>query len=166
MKKWIALMMALVCMTGICGAAFAEKGFETIYGMLCNEQVLGQPWQVADLAEESETEKICLMIFMFDPDNDITMPVLIGADAEGLNRYYMWGTGYENGAILFSFMLSKYEELKNDCEEGVDFCISYTFDGGENVTDITTAEQAEEIYAILTQGAADTEQNESTVEAP
>ena len=44
MKKWIALMIALVCMMGICGTAFAEKGFENIYSLFCDEQVLGQPW--------------------------------------------------------------------------------------------------------------------------
>ena len=166
MKKWIALMMALVCMMGICGTAFAEKGFENIYGLFCDEQVLGQPWQVYDMAEESETEKICLVIFMFDPENDMAMPVVIGADAEGLNKYYMWGTGYENGAVLFSFMLSQYAELKAMCEEGVDFCISYTFDGGENMVDIATVEQAEELFATLTQSAADMELDESTVEVP
>jgi hypothetical protein len=157
MKKWIALMMALVCMMGICGAVYAEKGFENTYGLFCDEQVLGQPWQVYDMAEESKTEKICLVIFMFDPDNDMAMPVMIGADAEGLNKYYMWSTGYEKGAVLFSFLLSQYAELKDLCEEGVDFCISYTFDGGENMVDITTVEQAEEIYAVLTQGASEQE---------
>ena len=166
MKKWIALLTALVCMTGICGTALAEKGFETIYGVFCGEDVLGEPWQVYDLAEEAEAEKICLVIFMFDPDNDMAMPVLIGADAGSVNKYYTWSTGYENGAMLFSFMLGRYAELKGVCEEGVDFCISYTFDGGETMTDIATVEQAEELYGILMQGAEDMELDENTAEVP
>ena len=57
MKKQIALMMALVCMMGICGAVYAEKGFENIYGLFCNEQVLGQPWQVYDMADITTVEQ-------------------------------------------------------------------------------------------------------------
>lgn len=170
MKKMIALLMTLVLVSGICAAAFAETGFETIYGMYCDEKVLGQPWAVYEMGEDAQTEKILFAIFMFDPDNDMTMAVLIGADAEGANKYYTWGTGYETGAILMTFMLSQFEGLKATCDEGVDFCIGYSFDGGETMTEITTVEQAEQLTAILQQDAAekqgDTESAETVQENP
>lgn len=157
MKKWVALMMVLVCVTGIAASAAAEKGFEALYGLYCDEKVFGEPWASYEMGEDAETEKICFAIFLFDPDNDMTQAVLIGADAEGVNRYYTWGTGYENGAIMMSFLVSQFAALKETCDEGVDFCISYSFDGGENMTDIATVEAAEELTAILQQDAADLE---------
>lgn len=164
MKKIMALLTALACLSGTAIPAAAEKGFEKIYGYYCDEQVFGQPWQVYDMAE-GETEKICLAIFMFDPENDMTQAVLIGAEREGVNKYYTWTAGYEDGAVTMSFLLSQFTALKEACEEGVDFCISFTFDGGETMIDIDTAEKAEELTAILQQTAADMEIADS-LEAP
>lgn len=157
MKKWIAMILAGICVLGMAASAGAEPGFENLYGLYCDEQVLGQPWAVYEMAEDAQAEKICLVIFLFDPDNDMTQAVLIGADEEGANRYYTWTTGYENGAAIMGFLVSQFETLRKTCAEGVDFCISYSFDGGETMTDIATAEAAEKLTAVLQQDAKDLE---------
>lgn len=156
MRKWIALLTAVACLAGFAATAGAEKGFENLYGLYSDENVFGEPWRINDMTEGSDG-KICMALFMFDPDNDMTMAVLLGAGADGVNKYYIWGTGYEKGAIMMSFLLGRFAELKAECEEGVEFCISYTFDGGENTMDITTEEMAEQLTAMLQQGAAEPE---------
>ena len=161
MKKAIVWMMVLVLGMGICASTIAETGFETIYGLYCNEDVFGEPWAVYEMAEDAQTEKVCFAIFLFEPDNDATQAILIGADPDGLNKYYTWTTGYEKGAVMMSFLLSQFAALKDGCDEGVDFCVSYSFDGGETMTDIDTVEKAEELTAILQQDAEDLEAAEN-----
>ena len=163
MKKAIVWMMVLVLGMGIGASALAETGFMTIYGLYTDEQVFGEPWAVYEMAEDAQTEKICFAIFLFDPDNDATQAILIGADTEGLNRYYTWTTGYENGAVIMGFLLSQFAELEAMCDEGVDFCVSFSFDGGETMTDIDTVEKAEQLNAILQQDAEDLEVTEQSV---
>ncbi|MBQ6399423.1 MAG: hypothetical protein IJI21_04810 [Clostridia bacterium] len=162
MRKWIAWMMIGICVLGMEASAWAETGFENLYGLYCDEQVLGEPWAVYEMAEDAQAEKICLAIFLFDPDNDMTQAVLIGADAEGLNRYYTWTTGYENGVMIMGFLVSRFAELKDMCNDGVDFCVSFSFDGGETMTDISTVEAAEQLAAILQQDTADMESADVT----
>ena len=163
MKKAIAWMMVLVLGMGICAYAAAENGFVNLYGLYTDEQVFGEPWAVYVLAEDAQTDKICFAIFLFDPDNYATHAILIGADTEGLNRYYTWTTGYENGAVIMGFLLSQFAELEAMCDEGVDFCVSFSFDGGETMTDIDTVEKAEQLNAILQQDAEDLEVTEQSV---
>ena len=164
MKKWIAWVLVLVCIAGITASAAAEWGFEAICGLYCDESAFGEPWAVYDMAE-GEDAKICFAIFLFDPDNDMTQVVLIGADAEGVNRYYTWTSGYEGGALMMSFLISRFADLQAMCDEGVDFCVSYSFDSGETMTDIATVEAAEELNAILQQDAEDLETGDA-VENP
>ena len=158
MKKMIALLIILALIAGAGTAAFAETGFETLYALYCDEQVFGPVWNIYDLAE-GDSEKICLAIFLFDPENDMTNVILIGANAgEEESKYYQWVSGYEAGASTMTFLISQFAELKEKCEEGVDFCISFSFDGGETMTDIATAEAAEALTATLQQDAADLEE--------
>ncbi len=166
MKKMIALMMVLACVTGLASSAGAETGFMNLYELYSDEQVFGEPWQVYDMAEESETEKICFAIFLFDPENDVAQTILIGADEEGLNKYYLWVTDYEAGATVMGLLINKFAELKAACDKDVDFCVSYSFDGGETMTDIDTEDAAEELDRILTQDAEDRKLDEATVKAP
>ncbi len=155
MKKGITFALAVICVLGMTAFAGAESGFENLYEIYCDEQILGQPWAVYEMAEDAQSEKICLAIFLFDPNQDITQAVLIGADAEGLNRYYTWTAGYETGARLLQDLVSRFAGLKGKCEAGVDFCISFSFDGGETMTDIATLEAAEQLTAVLRQDAED-----------
>ena len=43
MKKWICLLLALVCLCGIAVSASAEKGFETLYELFIDEEVFDEP---------------------------------------------------------------------------------------------------------------------------
>ena len=60
-------------------------------------------------------------------------------------------------------LLSQFAELEAMCDEGVDFCVSFSFDGGETMTDIDTVEKAEQLNAILQQDAEDLEVTEQSV---
>ena len=54
-------MMALVCMMGICGAVYAEKGFENIYGKkkpVRKEWIDGQVYDMADITTVEQAEEI------------------------------------------------------------------------------------------------------------
>ena len=66
--------MVLVCLTGVSVSASAEKGFETVYDLFSDEKAFGQPVAAEDIAET--VEKVCRVVFIFDPDNNLTMPVL------------------------------------------------------------------------------------------
>ena len=149
MKRMICAVLAVLFLAGMMNAAFAEKGFETLYELYCSEDGFGrQPMAVYDMVE-GEGEQICLVIFLFDPDNDMTEAILIGADAQGVNRYYVWVTDYEPGSAMMVSLIGRFAEMKEICGEDVDFCISFTFDGGETMTDIATAEEAEDYIARI-----------------
>ena len=79
----------------------------------------------------------------------MTTAILIGRNAENDSKYFQWVTDYEPGATIMTFLLSKFADLKAVCEADVDFCISYSFDGGETMTEFDTAEAAEEFMAAL-----------------
>jgi hypothetical protein len=155
MKKWVCILLTAI-LAACAVSASAEKGFETLFELYCSEEVFGQPAAVYDMAE-GENEKICLAIYMFDTEYDMTNVILIGADESGVNRYYTWVTDYQPGATTMTFLISRFAELKATCDKDVDFCISYSFDGGQTMTDIATVEDAEALTATLQQNAADME---------
>ena len=160
MRKWMALMLAVICLTGMVTSAFAEPGFETLYELFCTEEVFGEPVAVFDYEpQEEETEEtaedvaVCFAIFLFDTEYDMSTIILIGSNAENEEKYIQWTSDYEPGATIMTFLVSRFAELKELCGKDVDLCISFSFDGGENMTDIATVEDAEAFTASLQQAA-------------
>lgn len=148
MRRMMCLAMAAICLMCLSGGALAEKGFETLYGLYCSEEVFGEPTAVYDYEGENDVQ-VCFPIFLFDPENDMTTAILIGENAEGENKYMSWVSDYEPGTMYMTFLLSKFADLKAICEKNVDFCISYSFDGGATMTEFDTAKKAEEFLAAL-----------------
>ena len=58
MKKWICLLLALVCLCGIAVSASAEKGFETLYELFIDEEVFDEPDSVGK-GERSRSASRC-----------------------------------------------------------------------------------------------------------
>ena len=151
MKRMISLALAVLCLTGmmgLTGGALAEKGFETLYELYCSEEAFGEPVAAYDYEGENDV-KVCFPIFLFDTENDMTTAILIGQNAQGENKYFTWISDYEPGAVYMTFLLSKFADLKAICEKDVDFCVSFSFDGGENMTEFDTVEKAEAFMASL-----------------
>ena len=160
MKKRIALMLAMICFAGMVLPASAEPGFETLYELFCTEEVFGEPVAVYDYEpQEVETEEtaedvaVCFTVFLFDTEYDMSTIILIGNNAENEEKYIQWTSDYEPGATIMTFLVSQFAELKAMCDRNVDLCISFSFDGGENMTDIATVEDAEAFTASLQQAA-------------
>lgn len=145
MKKMICLLLVLACLCGTMLTAHAEKGFELLYGLFSSEEVFGEPGMV----REGDTEPVCFAIFLFDPEYDITNVLLLGANEEGEGKYIQWQTDYEPGATIMTFLVTKFAALKAACEEGVDFCIAFSFDEGETMTEIDTIEAARDLMTVL-----------------
>ena len=154
MKKILCALLAVMFLACAAGAATAEKGFEAVYDLFCADEAFGEPAAVYDMVEGGD-EKICLIIFLFDTENDMTQAEIIGADGQGVNHFYLWVTDYEPGARMLVSLLERYAELQAGCDEGTDFCISYTFDNGQTMTDIPTAEYAERFVSLLRTDAED-----------
>lgn len=152
MKRVVCLLILLSCLAGTLSAASAEKGFEALYGLYCAEDVFGEPADTYDYENEGGSG-VCLAIFLFDPENDVTQAVLIGRNGRGEEKYHVWITDYEPGAAVMTFLLSQFEDFRALCEKDVDFCVSFSFDGGETMTDIDTAEKAEAFMSRLQGGA-------------
>ena len=159
MKKWMGLVLMVVCLAGMIVPAFGEAGFETLYSLFCTDELFGQPVaeydydsQQSDTGEDTDV-KVCFAVFLFDTEYDMTTVILIGANEQGEEKYITWTTDYEPGATVMTFLISQYAELKALCAEGTDLCISFSFDGGETMTDIATAEDAEAFTAALQQAA-------------
>lgn len=172
MKKMISLLLAVACAVGIITGAVAEPGYETIYGLLSDEQAFGAPYETKDrdteaesIAEEQALEtmgegeeaKFCFLFFFFDTEYDMTDIWLLGEDAENAGKLVKWRSDYSNGATIMCFMLSKFADFKAAMAEDVDFAIAYSFDGGENMMTYDTAEAAEEFTRMLEEQAAATE---------
>ena len=153
MKKTISILLALACVMGMLSSACAEKGFETLYGLYCTEEVFGEPVTTYDYEGEGDA-KVCLAIFLFDTENDMTQAILIGRNEQDEEKYHLWITDYEPGATIMTFLLSRYEDFLALCEKDVDFCVSFSFDGGETMTDLATAEDAAAFMAQLQGDAA------------
>ena len=79
----------------------------------------------------------------------MTTAILIGENGEKENKYYQWITDYEPGATIMTFLLSQYANLKEICEKDVDFCVAFSFDSGEHMTEINSAEDAESFLENL-----------------
>lgn len=171
MKKMIGWILALVLAVGVAGGAFAEKGFETLYGLFSGEETFGEPTIIREqeaaedtdlpAVDDAETEaaqegqQVCFAIFLFYPDDDIAQPILIGTDEDGQSRMVEWLTDYETGAGVMTFLCTKFEELRAMMAEDVDFCISFSFDAGVNMINIDTAEAAQELLGTVN-GAGET----------
>lgn len=160
MKKWICMLMSVLILAGAAASAFAETGFETLYGLFCTEEVFGAPVAVYDYEpqeegteETAEDVQVCFALFLFDTEYDMSTVILIGANEENEQKYIQWTADYEPGATVMMFLISQFAELKALCAEGTDFCVSFSFDGGETMTDIATAEDAEAFTAALQQTA-------------
>ena len=148
MKKWICLLLALVCLCGIAVSASAEKGFETLYELFIDEEVFDEP----DSVGEGDPEPVCFALFFFDPEYDITHVMLIGVD--------------ENGAGKM-IQVTKFAELKALCEEDIDFCIAFSFDEGQTMNEIDTLEAARQLMTelqITAEEQGDTESVETVQE--
>ena len=161
MKKWIAIMAALICMAEAAVSAFAETGFESLYALYSDEQIFSTPIKVSVMDEE-EMENECFTVFLLDPDNDLVLTVLAGTDGSGEKKFCEWHSNFEVGALMMSFLIDQFESLQAICDEGIGFTIGISFDSGENMTYISTAEEAKALAAILHQGAGETETAENT----
>lgn len=157
MKKWICLLLALMCLFGIVMSASAEKGFETLYELFVSEEVFDEP----DSVGEGEPEAVCFALFFFDPEYDITHVMLIGVDENGVGKRIQWQTDYEPGAQVMTFLVTRFAELKSVCEEGVDFCIAYSFDDGQTMNEIDTLEAAQQLMSTLQDTAVEQGDTES-----
>ena len=161
MKKTICLLVMLACLAGTVLPAFAETGFEALYGLFCAEEAFGQPVSEYDYdSQESDTGEdedvsVCFVFFMFDTEYDTTGVILIGANAQAEEKYVQWITDNNMGATVMTFLISRFQEIKDMCAEGVDFCIAFSFNGGETMTEIATAEDAEAFTAALQQSAGE-----------
>lgn len=148
MRKMICMLLTVLLLTGLLATASAEKGLETLYELYCQEDVFGEPAAVYD-QENDEGVRVCFAIFLFDTENDMTTAILIGENGEKENKYYQWITDYEPGATIMTFLLSQYANLKVICEKDVDFCVAFSFDSGEHMTEINSAEDAESFLENL-----------------
>ena len=163
MKKWICLLLALVCLCGIAVSASAEKGFETLYELFIDEEVFDEP----DNVGEGDPEPVCFALFFFDPEYDITHVMLIGADENNVGKMAQWQTDYEPGAQVMTFLVTKFAELKALCGEDIDFCIAFSFDEGQTMNEIDTLEAARQLMTelqITAEEQGDTESVETVQE--
>ncbi|MBO7662744.1 MAG: hypothetical protein J6U01_05195 [Clostridia bacterium] len=153
MKKTVSLILTVVMILCLAGSAAAETGFETLFGFYTTEECFGEPAAVYDYqSEEGEGEKeakVCLAIFLFDQEYDMTTAILIGKNKDGEEKYYQWTADLQPGFATMVTLLANFEMLKSRCEDGVDFCISFSADAGATMTDIDTAEKAKEYLARL-----------------
>ena len=167
MKKIISLLLVLACVLGLTAGAFAETGFETIYGLFSSDQAFGPVYEEKDRDQESEYEaqanetmgeedaaKFCLVIFYFAPDYDDTEVWLLGENAEGAGKLVKWRGGYEQGATIMMFMLSRFADFRGVIARDVDFAIAYSFDGGQTMNTYDTVEAAEEFTNMMETAAA------------
>ena len=152
MKKIISLILALTCAAGMTAGAFAETGFETLYGFYTSEECFGEPTATYDYQseeEDGEETKVCFAIFLFDQEYDMSTMILIGRNEDGEEKYHQWVSDFDPGVSTMITLLNNFTLLKESCEEGVDFCISFSMDGGETMTDLDTEEKAQELLAGL-----------------
>lgn len=158
MKKTMSQILTVVIIVCLAVSAAAETGFETLYGFYTSEECFGEPVAVFDYqSEEGEGEeeaKICFAIFLFDQEYDMTTAILIGRNKNGEEKYYQWTADLEPGVSTMFTLLANFEMLKSSCEEGVDFCISFSTDAGETMMDIDTREKAEEFLAGIEASSA------------
>ena len=163
MKKWISLMLAVLCLTGFAVNACAEKGFETLYELFCSEEVFDEP----DMTADGDAQPACLVIFLFDQEYDITNVILIGCNEENAGKYVQWQTDYEPGVQVMTFLATRFSDFKTICGEDIDFCIAYSFDEGQTMHEIDTIEAARELMTTLQSTAeeqGDTESAETVQE--
>ncbi|MBR0268013.1 MAG: hypothetical protein IJQ71_11360 [Clostridia bacterium] len=167
MKKIISLLLVLACVLGPAAGAFAETGFETIYGLFCSEEAFGPVYEEKNRDEEMEYEaqanetlgeeeavKFCFVIFYFAPEYDDTEVWLLGENAEGAGKLVKWRSDYEQGATIMMFMLSKFADFRGAIARDVDFAIAYSFDGGQTMNTYDTVEAAEEFTNMMETAAA------------
>lgn len=157
MKKLISLLLVLLCLTGITVNVSAETGFETLYGLFCSEEVFDEPDMIAD----GDADPVCFAIFLFDPEYDITRVILIGCNEEGAGKYIQWQTDYEPGAQVMTFLVTRFADFKVLCGDDIDFCISFSFDEGQTMTNIDTLEAARNLMAALQDTAEEQGDTES-----
>ena len=126
----------------------------------CTEDVFGAPVAAYDYEpqeegteETAEDVQVCFAIFLYDTEYDMTTVILIGANEEGEQKYIQWTTDYELGATMMTFLVSEFADLKAVCAENTDLCIAFSFDGGETMTEIATAEDAEAFTDAMQQSA-------------
>ena len=161
MKKMIGMMLVLALAAGTVCGALAETGYETLYALFADGETFGEPSVIreqeaaedtdlpavddaeAEAAQEGQT--VCFAIFLFYPEDDITQAILIGTDEDGQSKMAEWLTDYETGAAVMTFLCGRFEELRAMMAEDVDFCISFSFDAGENMINIDTTEAAQEL---------------------
>lgn len=151
MKRTVSLILTVAMMACLAVNAAAETGFETLFGFYTSEECFGEPAAVYDYQSEEgegqEEARVCFAIFLFDQEYDMTTAVLIGRNKDGEEKYYQWTADLKPGISTMVTLLANFEMLKSSCEEGVDFCISFSGDGGATMTDIDTAEKAKEFLA-------------------
>ena len=155
MKMTICMLMTILVLAGMMITASAETGFETLYALYCSEEEFGEPVAVYDYeptddsGEAAEDVKVCFAIYLFDAESDMTQAILIGANELNEQKYVVWITDYEPGAMIMTFLLNQFKDLKELCGKEVDFCVSFSFDGGETMTDIDSAEAAAEFLSSI-----------------
>ena len=156
MKKLFCLFLAALCLTGMLSAASAERSFEALFELFSSEDVFGEAVNIFDYVDENATEevKVCFVIFLFDQENDMTIPILIGRNAENEEKYVQWIADFEPGAATMVYLLTTFADLKEISEEGVDLALNFSFDGGETMTTVDTPEAAQEVVAQLQSLAA------------
>ena len=75
-------------------------------------------------------------------------------DPDLVNRLHENGVEFTSEIIkeaspIMTFLLSQYANLKEICEKDVDFCVAFSFDSGEHMTEINSAEDAESFLENL-----------------